>query len=98
MSRNFVARYGEDERLGIAFAGYGDFYDCALGTFEEVGNFTGGEAVSGFFVDLYDDVTGTKARVVGRCPYVRGHDHGVIFARGYHHADAVIFATLIFAE
>ena len=98
MSRNFVARYGEDQRLGITFAGHGDFYDCALGTFEEVGNFTGGEAVGGFFIDLYDDVTGAEASIVGGCANVRGHNHGMIFTRGYDHADAVIFATLIFAE
>ncbi len=95
---NFVAGDGENERIGITFAGDGDFYDRALGTFQEIGNFTGGEAVGGFLVDFDDDVTGTEARVVGGCADVGRHDHGVIFARGHDHADAVVFAALIFTE
>src|SRR4029077_17202267 len=54
MARNFVTRYGEDQRFGVAFAGHGDFYNCAFGTFEEVRDFASGEAVGGFFVDPYD--------------------------------------------
>src|SRR5882672_4336308 len=45
MTGNFVAGDGEDEGLGIAFAGDGDFYDRALGTLEHVGDIAGGEAV-----------------------------------------------------
>src|SRR3979490_3544650 len=84
--------------LGITFPGDGDFYYRAFGAFEEVGNFAGGEAVGGFFVDLHNDVTGTEAGIVSGGANVRSHDHGGIFARGYDHADAGIFAALLFAE
>ncbi len=52
VARNFVAGDGEDQRLGVAFAADGDFYDGALGAFEQVGDFAGGEAVGGLFVDF----------------------------------------------
>jgi len=76
----------------------GDFYDGALGTFEEVGDFAGGEAVGGFFVYLGDHVTGAEASVVSGSANIRRHDNGVVFAWGDDHADAVILAALIFAE
>ena len=50
---NFVASYGEDQRVGVAFARHGDFYDGALGALEQVGDFGGGEAVGRLFRRLF---------------------------------------------
>src|SRR5580692_7331538 len=98
MTGNFVAGDGEDQRFTIAFAGDGDLYDGALGTFEHVGDIAGGEAIGGLVIHLDDYVARANAGVVGRCADVRSHDYGVVFARSNDHADAVVFAALIFAE
>src|SRR5208283_4202040 len=95
---NFIARNGEHERVRIALTSDGDLYDGALGTFEEVGNFTGGESVGNFFVDFNDDVTGAEARIVGRSADIRRHNDRAVFTGSNDHADAVILAALIFTE
>src|SRR6267142_2009027 len=98
MARNFVARYGEDERLGVAFAGNRNFYDRALGTLQHVGDIAGGEAVGGLVINLDNNVAGANAGVIGRSADVGSHDHGVVLSRGNDHAYAVVFTALIFAQ
>ncbi len=95
---NFIAGNGKHERVGVAFTSDGDFYDGALGTFEEVSHFAGGESIGDLFVDFDDDVTGAKACVIGRSADVGRHDDSAIFAGSDDHADAVVFAALIFTE
>src|SRR5882762_10311662 len=98
MARNFVARYGEDERLGVAFAGNRNFYDRALGTLQHVGDIAGGQPVGGLVINLDNDVAGANAGVIGWCADVGSHDHGVVLAGSNDHAYAVVFTTLIFAQ
>src|ERR1700682_165747 len=98
MGGDSVARDCEHERLRIAFAGNGDLYYGAFGTFEHVCNITGSEAVGGLVIDLDDYVAGANSGVIGRGADVGSHDHGVVLAWGNDHADAVVLAALIFAE
>src|SRR5258707_8726475 len=98
MAGDFVARDGEDERLGIAFAGNGDLYDRALGTLEHVRDVARGEAVGGLIIDLDDYIARANAGIVGWRTDVGSHDHGVVLARGNDHANAVVLAALVFAE
>src|SRR5882762_9191261 len=65
MARNFVASYGEDERLVVAFAGDRNLYDGALGAFQHVGYIAGGQAVGGLVINLDDHVAGANAGVIG---------------------------------
>src|SRR6202022_1539177 len=95
---NFVACDGEDERLGIAFAGDGGFYDGALGTLEHVSDIAGGEAVGRLVVDLYDYVAGANTGVIGRRADVGSHDYGVVLARGDDHPYAGVLAALFFTQ
>ena len=53
---------------------------------------------SAFSSTRHDDVTGAEAGVVGGGADVGSHDDGVIFAGGDDHADAVIFAALVFSK
>src|SRR5882757_2999695 len=98
MAGDFVARHGEDERLGVAFAGNRNFYDCALGAFQHVGNIAGGEAVGGLVINLDDYVAGSNPSVIGWCADVGSHDYCVVLAGSNDHAYAVVLAALIFAQ
>src|SRR5208337_3647889 len=65
---------------------------------EHVGDFTGGEAVGGLVVHLDDDIAGAEASLIGGRADVGRDDDGVVFAGSDDHADAIIFAVLIFLE
>ena len=95
---NFAASDGESDRIGIAFTGDDNLDDGAFLPLQHVGDFAGGEAVSGFVVDFDDDVARTEAGVIGWSADVRCHDNGVILARRDDHADAIIAAALVFTE
>ena len=73
-------------------------YNGALGAFEEVGHFAGGETVGGLLINFGDDVTGAEPSIVSGSANVRRHDDSVILAGSHDHADAIIFAALIFAK
>ena len=95
---NFVARNGESERVGVTFAQHGDVHDRAFRAFQQIGNFRSGESVGEFAFDAMNDVAGTNAGFrCGRTGHGREYD-GVIFLRTDGHADAVIFAALIFTQ
>src|SRR5208283_2480313 len=96
--RNLVARDSKHQRIGIAFTGNRNLHDGALGAFQHVGDFRGGQAVGHFVIDLGDDVSWTQPRVVGRRSDVRRDHDGAIVAGSHDHANAIVFAALIFAQ
>ncbi len=98
MARNLVARDGEDQRLVVAFARNRDLDDRAFRALQHVGYVAGGQAIGGLVIDLDDHVARPNPGVIRRRADVRRHHHGVVFARSNHHAHAVIFAALVFAQ
>src|SRR6267142_290894 len=63
-----------------------------------VRDIAGGEAVGGLVINLDNHVAWVNASVISRCANVWSHHYSVILAGSDDHADAVIFAALIFAQ
>ena len=95
---NLITRDSEDERLRVAFARNSNLHHRALGPLEHVGHFGGGKPLGGLVVHLDNDVARADAGVIRGRADVRRQDDRVIAARLDHHAHAVIFADLLFAE
>jgi hypothetical protein len=98
MARNLIARHGEDELFGIAFARNRNLDDRALRSLQHVGYFGGGHAIRGLVIHLDDHVARPDSCVISRRARIRRHHHGVILSRRYDHSDAVILSALIFTQ
>src|SRR5260221_12833236 len=66
MAGDFVARNGEDKRLGVAFAGNRNFHDRALGTLEHTS-------------DVADMLKGAKGTVVKITISREGYTEPLVF-------------------
>src|SRR5262249_44512404 len=98
MAWNLAARHCESKWLIVAFARNDNFNNSAFLTLEPVRDFTGRQPIRGLVIHTNDYVARTQAGVVGRSSHIRRHNNRVIVARGDDHADAVIPASLVFAE
>src|ERR1700722_20174623 len=98
IARNFIANHRELQRFVRAFAQNRDV-DCgSFGSFQQVGDVASAHVVGGLAIDRGDDVARTDAGAIcGRSDEGRNHNNFIV-ARADRHADAVIFAALIFTQ
>ena len=98
VARNFIANDGELQRLVRAFAQNRDVDGGAFRPLQQVGHIAGGHVVGGLAIDRGNDVARADAGAVRRSSDEGRDDNDLIIARADRHADAVIFAALIFAQ
>src|SRR5580704_334700 len=98
IARDLIANHGKLKRLLGALAQDGDVDGGALGAFEQIGYVTGAHVVGGLSVNRDDDVSGTNASPIRGRSRERGDDDDLVVAWADGHADAVVFAALVFAQ
>ena len=95
---DLIASHGEGQWLGVSLALDGQMHVGALGAFQQVGNFRGGQSFGGFIFHSPDDVPRTKAGLDGRRAGHRSQNDGTPGLRADGHPHAVVLAALVFAE
>src|SRR5690242_2421284 len=98
VARNLVADDRELQRFVGAFAQNSDVNRGAFRSFEQVGDIAGAHVVSRLAIDGGNDVAWPDAGAISRSANKGCDDDDLIVARPNRHADAVIFAALIFAQ
>src|SRR5260370_4397235 len=91
--RDFITRYGKNQRIAVPFARDSNLYRGAPGPSQKIGDFRRGYARRGFVVDFYDHVAGPDSGLVGWSAYVGRHHDCMVSAGNHRHAHTIVSAA-----